>query len=243
MKYIFSYIEKVPSSPSWPSHSCELTSSFSQEKQAENIVEKLCQRFRLSEDPRQWRDIAYCMSLLPFKSDRSVKKLIEGLQFYRDKLHEEAVFARFQEILTKVRRSEPLWSRAAHADLVVCRTHQARANKSANKPDAELNEFEQVRPALPHLRDLAHSFPIMHRSWKRAVDKAQRIRSSRGVSRARKSLCRRAANADVSHLAPSPPCCLLTRLSQRPSSAHGEHRAVQSRSQTIRSRLASRAPH
>jgi condensin complex subunit 1 len=73
-----------------------------QEKQAENIVEKLCQRFRLSEDARQWRDIAFCLSLLPFKSERSVKKLIEGLQFYRDKLHEETVFNRFAEILAKV---------------------------------------------------------------------------------------------------------------------------------------------
>lgn len=84
-------------------------------------MEKLCQRFRLSEDARQWRDIAFCLSLLPFKSERSVKKLIEGLQFYRDKLHEETVFERFTEILAK-----------------------ARANKSANKPDTELNEFEAV---------------------------------------------------------------------------------------------------
>ncbi|KAG0695301.1 non-SMC mitotic condensation complex subunit 1-domain-containing protein [Suillus ampliporus] len=99
MRYIFSFIEKA----------------------AENIVEKLCQRFRLSEDPRQWRDIAFCLSLLPFKSERSVKKLIEGLQFYRDKLHEQGVFDRFSEILTK-----------------------ARSNKSANKPDTELNEFESI---------------------------------------------------------------------------------------------------
>jgi condensin complex subunit 1 len=73
-----------------------------QEKQAESIVDKLCQRFRLSEEPRQWRDIAFCLSLLPYKSERSVKKLIEGLQFYRDKLHEKEVFERFEEILTKV---------------------------------------------------------------------------------------------------------------------------------------------
>ncbi|KAG1823708.1 non-SMC mitotic condensation complex subunit 1-domain-containing protein [Suillus subaureus] len=99
MRYIFSFIEKA----------------------SENIVEKLCQRFRLSEDPRQWRDIAFCLSLLPFKSERSVKKLIEGLQFYRDKLHEEGVFDRFSEILSK-----------------------ARSNKSANKPDTELNEFESI---------------------------------------------------------------------------------------------------
>ncbi|KAJ7650604.1 non-SMC mitotic condensation complex subunit 1-domain-containing protein [Roridomyces roridus] len=101
LTYIFSFIEK--------------------EKQAESIVEKLCQRFHLSEEPRQWRDIAFCLSLLPFKSERSVKKLIEGLPFYRDKLHEETVYERFSEILNK-----------------------ARQNKSANKPDTELAEFEQI---------------------------------------------------------------------------------------------------
>lgn len=59
MSYIFTFIEK--------------------DKQAEAIVEKLCQRFQLAETERQWRDIAFCLSLLPFKSEKSVKKLIEGL--------------------------------------------------------------------------------------------------------------------------------------------------------------------
>lgn len=101
LKHIFTYIEK--------------------EKQAENIIEKLCQRFRLSDDARQWRDIAFCLSLLPYKSERSVKKLTEGLLFYRDKLYEEGVYSRFVDILTK-----------------------ARQNKSPNKPDNELDEFERV---------------------------------------------------------------------------------------------------
>lgn len=86
------------------------------------MIEKLCQRFRLADTERQWRDIAFCLSLLPFKSDRSVKKLIEGLPFYQDKLHEETVFRRFNEILVK-----------------------ARSNKlSSNKPEAELKEFEMI---------------------------------------------------------------------------------------------------
>lgn len=58
MRFIFKFIEK--------------------EKQAEAIVEKLCQRFRLATEERQWRDIAFCLSLLPFKSERSMKKLIEA---------------------------------------------------------------------------------------------------------------------------------------------------------------------
>lgn len=101
MRFIFTFIEK--------------------EKQAEAIVEKLCQRFRLANDERQWRDISFCLSLLPFKSERSMKKLIEGLPFYQDKLHEETVFRRFSEILAK-----------------------ARANKSAGKPETELKEFEAI---------------------------------------------------------------------------------------------------
>ncbi|BGP16184.1 condensin complex non-SMC subunit Cnd1 [Rhodosporidiobolus nylandii] len=83
MKFIFKFVDK--------------------KKEAESIVEKLCQRFQMTTEPRQWRDIAFCLSLLPFNSDGSVKKLLEGLPFYQDKLHEETVFKRFGEILGKIR--------------------------------------------------------------------------------------------------------------------------------------------
>ncbi|QRV75821.1 condensin complex subunit 1 [Ceratobasidium sp. AG-Ba] len=101
MQYIFKFIDK--------------------EKQAETIVEKLCQRFRTATEERQWRDIAFCLSMLPYKSERSVKRLIEGLPYYQDKLYEETVFQRFNDVLVK-----------------------ARSNKSPNKPDTELNEFEAI---------------------------------------------------------------------------------------------------
>lgn len=101
MKYIFSFIEKARIASICYLFN-ELTLGKLQEKQAESIVDKLCQRFRLSDDPRQWRDIAFCLSLLPFKSERSLKKLIEGLPFYQDKLHEPVVFTRFSEMLSKV---------------------------------------------------------------------------------------------------------------------------------------------
>jgi condensin complex subunit 1 len=101
MKYIFTFIEK--------------------EKQAESIVEKLCQRFRFSDAPRHWRDIAFCLALLPFRSERSLKKLIDGLPLYRDKLHDEGVYARFLEILGKAKGAKQ------------------------GKLDAEIHEFEKVR--------------------------------------------------------------------------------------------------
>ncbi|GAA5965910.1 hypothetical protein JCM21900_006039 [Sporobolomyces salmonicolor] len=83
MKFIFKFVDK--------------------KKEAESIVEKLCQRFQSTTESRQWRDIAFCLSLLPFNSDTAVKKLTEGLPFYQDKLHEETVYKRFGEILAKIR--------------------------------------------------------------------------------------------------------------------------------------------
>ncbi|CAD6927131.1 unnamed protein product [Tilletia caries] len=110
MSYIFGFIDK--------------------EKQAENVVEKLCQRFRLTSEERQWRDIAYCLSLLPYKSERSIKKLIEGLPFYQDKLHSEAVYNRFSEILAKARANRP--------------SGGTKAVSAGGASEADLHEFEQI---------------------------------------------------------------------------------------------------
>lgn len=73
------------------------------EKQAENIVDKLCQRFLTAEDERNWRDISYCLSLLPFKTEKPFKKLLEGWPAYQDKIHEDAVHKCFLEIISKGR--------------------------------------------------------------------------------------------------------------------------------------------
>ncbi|KAG9019943.1 Condensin complex subunit [Tulasnella sp. UAMH 9824] len=139
MKYIFTFIEK--------------------EKQAESIVEKLCQRFRLTEEPRQWQDIAFCLSLLPFKSERSMKKLIEGLPFYQDKLHNEVVYTRFSEILAK-----------------------ARSNKSTNKPDSELKEFEAI---LQEHRDKGAEDQALEKTMKKKADQAKKRATRRGARRQR----------------------------------------------------------
>lgn len=72
------------------------------EKQAENIVDKLCQRFLTAEDERSWRDIAYCLSLLHYKSEKTFKKLLEGWPSYQDKIHEDGVHKSFLEIIQKV---------------------------------------------------------------------------------------------------------------------------------------------
>ena len=74
------------------------------DKQTENLVERLCQRFKQTEEPRHWRDLAYCLSLLPYTSEKSIKRLVDSLPLYQDKLHEPAVYAAFEEILAKTRK-------------------------------------------------------------------------------------------------------------------------------------------
>eukprot|EP00092_Neocalanus_flemingeri_P032797 GFUD01035670.1.p1 GENE.GFUD01035670.1~~GFUD01035670.1.p1 ORF type:complete len:1485 (+),score=509.47 GFUD01035670.1:55-4509(+) len=71
MKYIIGLIEK--------------------DKLLESLVEKLCHRFRATRTERQWRDIAYCLSLFPY-SDRSIKKLADNFPCWSDKLHEDSVY-------------------------------------------------------------------------------------------------------------------------------------------------------
>ncbi|KAI8577831.1 hypothetical protein K450DRAFT_250238 [Umbelopsis ramanniana AG] len=72
------------------------------EKQAENVMDKLCLRYKNCDDERLWRDITFCLSLLPFKSEKSYRKLLEYMPLYQDKLHEEGVSKLFTEIIVKV---------------------------------------------------------------------------------------------------------------------------------------------
>ncbi len=71
------------------------------DRQVEKLVEKLCQRFasvintgddKLSSSVvRQWRDIAYCLTLLPF-NDKCVKKMIESEKHYQQAIADKEVF-------------------------------------------------------------------------------------------------------------------------------------------------------
>lgn len=77
------------------------------EKNMESMTEKLCQRFKNTDEPRGWRDIAFCLSMLPFKNEKSFKRLLEGFPNYQDKVHEEQVFKYLSDIIAKGRAIKP----------------------------------------------------------------------------------------------------------------------------------------
>ncbi|XP_068633143.1 condensin complex subunit 1 [Battus philenor] len=75
-----------------------ITSLIQKDRQMEALVEKLCQRFKLSTEERQWRDLAYCLSLFTY-NERSLRKLIENMDCYKDKLHCSGVMESFTTLM------------------------------------------------------------------------------------------------------------------------------------------------
>ena len=77
---------------------------YVKDRQAESLVDRLCQRFREFDDVRHFRDTAFCLSLIQFRTERSFKKLADGLPLYQDKLFDDTVYKCFTDIVTKARQ-------------------------------------------------------------------------------------------------------------------------------------------
>lgn len=66
------------------------------------MVDKLCQRFPNITVQQQAYDIAYCISLIPYKSDRTFKKLIENLKLYQVRMGDPTFFGYINDSIAKV---------------------------------------------------------------------------------------------------------------------------------------------
>ncbi|XP_048478584.1 condensin complex subunit 1 [Plutella xylostella] len=80
-----------------------ITSLIQKDRQMEALIEKLCQRFKLSTEERQWRDLAYCLSLFSY-NERSLKKLMENMDCYKDKLHCKGVIECFNTLMSNTNK-------------------------------------------------------------------------------------------------------------------------------------------
>ncbi|XP_007935285.1 condensin complex subunit 1 [Orycteropus afer afer] len=81
----------------------QLLSYITKDKQTESLVEKLCQRFRTARTERQYRDLAYCVSQLPF-TERGLRKMLDNFDCFADKLSDSAIFNAFLLVVGKLRR-------------------------------------------------------------------------------------------------------------------------------------------
>ncbi|RMX45777.1 hypothetical protein pdam_00004164 [Pocillopora damicornis] len=80
-----------------------LLSFIQKDRQSESLVEKLCHRFRATKTDRQWRDLAFCLSMLSY-NERGIRKLQENFSCFHDKLAEEDVYHSFLNIVGKSKK-------------------------------------------------------------------------------------------------------------------------------------------
>lgn len=73
------------------------------DRPAENLVEKLCSRFRSTNTERQWRDIAFCLCLLT-PTEKTMKRLIDNLPNYKDKLVYDEIYDCFKLIISNANK-------------------------------------------------------------------------------------------------------------------------------------------
>jgi condensin complex subunit 1 len=59
-------------------------------------------RFQHASNERQWKDIGFCLSRLSFGTEKSIKKLMEYLPLYQDKLYVPELYKNLTDIVAKV---------------------------------------------------------------------------------------------------------------------------------------------
>lgn len=74
------------------------------DRQVESLVEKLCLRFRCTTEERQWRDIAFCLSLLTY-TEKTIKKLIDSIKDFKDKVQVDEVMDYFKQIISQTSKT------------------------------------------------------------------------------------------------------------------------------------------
>ncbi|KAF5403350.1 Condensin complex subunit 1 [Paragonimus heterotremus] len=73
------------------------------ERLCETLVEKICARFRTTRLHRQWRDLAYCLTVISF-NERSMRVLYENIPAFADKLCLPEVYAAFELLLANAKK-------------------------------------------------------------------------------------------------------------------------------------------
>ncbi|XP_054165417.1 condensin complex subunit 1-like [Oppia nitens] len=126
MKFIFDLIEK--------------------DRQTICLVEKLCQRFRSTTDERQWRDLAYCLSLLNY-TERSFQKLHENLICFADKLFCDFVYDCIQTVVNSTRKIPNIKNETKQLiDEFLNKVEECRT-KGTNEDDSEFQKVVGTPPS------------------------------------------------------------------------------------------------
>ncbi|KAI3634184.1 hypothetical protein MIR68_007788 [Amoeboaphelidium protococcarum] len=85
MKYLFTFLDK--------------------ERQYENIIERICQKGTLCQDQIQLMKLTFCLTLLPYNTERQFKKFADGINSMADKMQSSQSKKHVSIVLQKCRRN------------------------------------------------------------------------------------------------------------------------------------------
>ncbi|KAJ8939307.1 hypothetical protein NQ314_011165 [Rhamnusium bicolor] len=74
-------------------------------KHMENLVDRFCCKFRLSEDVRHHRNITYCLSLIHY-NEKALRKLLENFPTYKHLVHDPEIYASFRNIMQNCNKAQ-----------------------------------------------------------------------------------------------------------------------------------------
>ncbi|KAJ8973310.1 hypothetical protein NQ317_019181 [Molorchus minor] len=74
-------------------------------KHMENLVDRFCCKFRLTEDMQHHRSIAYCLSLIQY-NEKALKKLIENFPTYKHLVHDPEIYGFLKNIMQSCNKQQ-----------------------------------------------------------------------------------------------------------------------------------------
>lgn len=74
-------------------------------KHMENLVDRFCCKFRVTEDLRQHRNITYCLSLIQY-NEKALRKLTENFPTYKHLVHDPEIYGLFKVVMQNCGRTQ-----------------------------------------------------------------------------------------------------------------------------------------
>lgn len=119
------------------------------DRQVESLVEKLCLRFKITSVERQWRDIAYCLSLLRH-TEKTLNKLIEHIPHFKDKIQNDDVMDCFKTIITNANKQTLKKEMKEVAKVLESKLQECLSTDNVNAENVENNKDTSTTPAKGH---------------------------------------------------------------------------------------------
>lgn len=115
----------------------------------DRLVDKLCGRFKDTDDERHWEDLAFCLSLLKY-SEKSMSKLYDKFDCYKDKLCIDAVREHILSAITNFRKTPMLKNEIkVILDEFEAKITKARGEEEENVDQPMEQEAEQESDQKP----------------------------------------------------------------------------------------------